>query len=486
MVSDLLRPPLFGARLGHHELLGLGFQPARGRQVLRGEGLLGFIRAHQPTGHHDLGDGAAFFQRLFDHVGRLAVADQRVERGGEPQALHGEGLADRPVGLDALYALLVEDADGVGQNRDRREQVMGGHRHHHVQLELAGLHAVGDRGVLPQHLEADLVEHLHDARVDLARHDRAAGLHRGQDQFVEARRRPGGQQPEVVGDAGQLERQQAQSRGSVANRGQALHRLEEILGRTHGQTRQPHELLHHLVAVLRPGVQARASGRAADAQLQEALFGLVQPVVRPADGAGVGAELLAHGHRHRVLQVGAARLDHVGELGRLGLEAGGQALQRVVQRGQDHQGREAHGRGNHVIGGLAHVDVVVGMDVGVLAQLATQQLVGPVGDHLVGVHVEGRPGPGLVGVHHEVVVVKPQRDLARRLLDRPSLLLRQVAQLVVRPSGGDLDGRDRPHHRRRQRQPADGEVAGRPKRLNAVIGALGQLELAQRIALGAE
>ena len=79
------------------------------------------------------------------------------------------------------------------------------------------------------------------------------------------------------------------------------------------------------------------------------------------DGGVKAVELLAERHRHRVLQLGAADLEHVGEFDRLGFEGEGEILQRLDQRrgGEDH-GEPQRGRIG-VVGRLRHVDVVVGM-----------------------------------------------------------------------------------------------------------------------------
>ena len=70
------------------------------------------------------------------------------------------------------------------------------------------------------------------------------------------------------------------------------------------------------------------------------------------------------------------------------LERGQQVVLGLVQRG------EMDGRREHVVGGLAHVDVVVG--VGAVA--------GEVGDDLVGVHVRRGARAGLEDVDRELVV----------------------------------------------------------------------------------
>jgi hypothetical protein len=62
---------------------------------------------------------------------------------------------------------------------------------------------------------------------------------------------------------------------------------------------------------------------------------------------------------------------------------------------------QVHGRGEDVVRGLAHVDVVVGMDI----------LAGQRRQHLVRVHVGGGPRAGLEDVDRELVVEFAGGDL---------------------------------------------------------------------------
>src|SRR5690606_33527997 len=166
------------------------------------------------------------------------------------------------------------------------------------------------------------------------------------------------------------------------------------------------------------GVDAGAHGGAPQGQLAQGL----QDILQTADGmfnhGGVAAELLAQADGRGVHQVGAADLDDVIEglgLFRQGVPQPPEGGQQVV--GQAFQGGDVHGRGDDVVAGLAHVDVVVGMNGAPGAQGAAQNLVGPVGDDLVGVHVGGRAGPGLENVQGEVVVQAPVDDLLAGLDD---------------------------------------------------------------------
>src|SRR5439155_10492130 len=88
----------------------------------------------------------------------------------------------------------------------------------------------------------------------------------------------------------------------------------------------------------------------------------------------------------------------------------------VVQRPADGH---VNGGGEHVVGGLPHVDVVVGVDRLLLVEaIAAGQLDGAVADDLVGVHVGRGAGAGLIDVDGELIVVLPGGDLAGGPQDR--------------------------------------------------------------------
>ena len=134
----------------------------------------------------------------------------------------------------------------------------------------------------------------------------------------------------------------------------------------------------------------------------------------------VAAELLAQRERHRVLQVGAADLDDVGELrglarssaSRSARTAGSRSRTIAVGRGDVHRGRE------RVVGGLRHVHVVVGVDRRLRAELAARHLDGAVGDDLVDVHVGLGARAGLPDVQREVVVERAGDHLVGRRDDQ--------------------------------------------------------------------
>ena len=97
---------------------------------------------------------------------------------------------------------------------------------------------------------------------------------------------------------------------------------------------------------------------------------------------------------------------------RLGLERGQQVLERrqelvmqLLDRGDVHGGREG------VVGRLAAVDVVVRMHRRLAAERRAEQLIGPIGDHLVGVHVGLGAGAGLPDHQREMLGQRAVRHL---------------------------------------------------------------------------
>ena len=172
----------------------------------------------------------------------------------------------------------------------------------------------------------------------------------------------------------------------------------------------------------------------------------------------VAAELLAERDRDRVHQVGAAGLDDVGEALRLLLQRRLQPAHRRQQVvGHLAQRRQVDGGGEDVVGGLAHVDVIVG--VGAVA--------GEVGDHLVGVHVRGGAGAGLEDIDRELVVVLALGDCGARRGDPLGQLGVEEAQLGVGLRRCGLDAAEPADHRHRHPLARDREVVDGLGRLAA-------------------
>jgi hypothetical protein len=182
--------------------------------------------------------------------------------------------------------------------------------------------------------------------------------------------------------------------------------------------------------------------------------------------------------------VGAPDLHHRVEDPRPVLQRRLQPAQRRQQVLLQRLGRgQVHGAGEDVVGRLPPVDVVVGVHGRLAPPLASQSLDGPVGDHLVGVHVAGGPRAGLEDVDRELVIVFPVRDLLGRGHDGVGDLRGQVPLVAVDLRGRPLDEGQGPDQPARQAPPADREVLHRPLGLRPPEGLGGHRHLAQGVLL---
>ena len=171
----------------------------------------------------------------------------------------------------------------------------------------------------------------------------------------------------------------------------------------------------------------------------------------------MGLELLPQEHGYRVLQLGAAQLDHVGVFLGLGLHGLDQLVQGVQQLAGHPQRRQLSRRGKHVVGGLGHVHVIVGM-YQEFSQLAPQNLRGPVGDHLVGVHVGRSARAALNGVHDKLVPQLARQHLVAGPNDSCGDFRLQGARPLIGHGRRLLDDHQAVHHVGMHQPPGHGEV----------------------------
>ena len=128
-----------------------------------------------------------------------------------------------------------------------------------------------------------------------------------------------------------------------------------------------------------------------------------------------GPEFLVERDRNGVHQVRARGFDDPGKLPRLAPEGLGERLHLPREPAADRDRGHVEGGREGVVGGLAEVDVVVGVDHRAVAAGGSQDLRRPSGEDFVHVHVEGGPRPGLVDVHHELLRVPPGQHLVAGL-----------------------------------------------------------------------
>ncbi len=130
-------------------------------------------RATRPVKRPALRPGAPAWPRRRTR----SVAPSAVTIAGECSALLRMRVR---VDLDAADAPSVEQCCSAGEQMDRRQHAARRHGHRGVDLQRRHRRRERDRCVVADHLGRDLLNHLGDHRVHLARHDRASGLQSGQ------------------------------------------------------------------------------------------------------------------------------------------------------------------------------------------------------------------------------------------------------------------------------------------------------------------
>jgi len=231
------------------------------------------------------------------------------------------------------------------------------------------------------------------------------------------------------------------------------------------------------------GVQAGAGCRAADAQPPQSLCAAPNALSVAADRFGIGTELLTQPHRHCVLQVGAPGFNHILEFQRLLLQRRRQPCHRRIQLVQPPQRAQADSGGDGVVGGLCHIDMVVGVHA-VLPALTAQKLCGAISNHLVCVHVVAGSGARLEGIDHKLFIPTTVHHLLRRLDDRVGDLWLQQTQVAVNLGGSKFDHPHRPDESPPGFKPRNGEVLHGALGLDAVQCLLRYRQLTQRVPFG--
>lgn len=345
-------------------------------------------------------------------------------KGGRGDGIHSRFLHDARnlllVGLETLNQVLLERAHAVREQSDAVQQVADDERLVDVELELA-VHAA-DRGgdVVAHDLGAEHGQGLALRRVDLAGHDAGAGLVLRQHQLAEAAAGAAAEVADVLGDLGERRGQRVEGARGLDDGVVGGERLELVGRRPELGARHLADLLRDGLGEALEGVDARAHGGAALRQEPEVGERALHPPDAEVQLRDVAGELLGQGQGRGVLEMRPADLDDL-----LGLELVDLPLQGVAEvpeRGQQRlldleHGGDVHDGGEGVVGRGGPVDVVVGMDGLLAAHGAAQDLDGPVGDDLVGVHVGLRAGAGLPDHEGEVVEVLQVGHLGGGLLD---------------------------------------------------------------------
>ena len=209
--------------------------------------------------------------------------------------------------------------------------------------------------------------------------------------------------------------------------------FELVLCRHKGVACGVGDVLGHQDVVPLGGVDARAHCRASQRQLLKVRQRVAQGLQPKLQLRHIPSKLLPQRQGRRVHQVGAADLDNVVEGPRLLRKGVAQPLHPWNGRVDNGRvGRDVHRRGERVVGALAFVHVVVGVHRTVaLTKGASRQHMGPVGHHLIDVHVALRPGARLPHHQWKLIVQLAGQNLFACRHDEVLLGRIQGAELAV-------------------------------------------------------
>ena len=310
----------------------------------------------------DFPDRAASGIGFLGQHGRPFIADVRQEGRDDADAVVDPGLAGFFVGLDAFEQVFDEGVDSVGQILHGVEEVEGHDRFHDVQFELAVFDAQADGHIVADDLVARLVENFSHDRIDFARHDGRTGLTGRQLQFVEAAARTGSHEAEVVGHLDEHERRSFHIARYFGEDIRVIGHIDEVAGRNEDIAGQHGKFRGDGFDVSRFSVEARADGRAAHVDDEDAFEGPGNALAAAGDSRSIGAHFLAERNGNGILQVGTAHLDDVFEFIGFDIQFRFQFLQGFCQLLAFHAQADFDARREDVVRRLSHVGVVVRRD----------------------------------------------------------------------------------------------------------------------------
>ena len=370
---------------------------------------------------------------------------------------------------DAHNAVVHEGLDCIAEGLDGLKEVVEDNRLECVQLELTRLCRHGNRHIVADDVERDLVHNLGDDGVNLTRHDGGTVLLCGKVDLAEAGARSGRHKAQVVTHLGEVHGTALYDAGYHCVAVKVLRRINGIIALHELLTGNRGHVLDDAVEVGAVCVETGTDCGSAHVEGANLFLRGIKALNIAADGARISVELLAETNRHGVLKLGAAHLNDGVELLGLFAQCLLEALQLNLRLAE--QGKCCHlsaGR-KHVVGGLTEVHVVVRVHEAVVALHAAQDFDGAVCDDLVCVHVERGTCAALNRVDNELVVELAVDDLIAGLYDSTCALLGELADLEVRDCGGLLNLRHADDELRVHLETRDVEVLVCAERLYAVI-----------------
>ena len=335
------------------------------------------------------------------------------------------------VGGDIHHAVVHKGLDAACQGGDGLEQFIEDDRLKGVQLQLTGLGCHGDGHIVADDGEGDLADHLGDNGVYFTGHDGRAVLLGRQVDLGKAGTGTGGHHTQVVGHFGQADRTGLEGAGSDHEAVQVLGGIHQIFCLAQVQTGNNRQVGNDGVDIALIGIDGSTDGGAAHIHMHQLIVDVTDAVEVSFHYGTVCAELLTQTDRDGILHLGTAHFQDMVELFLFFAQGADQSRQLEDHVLQQFDGGDLAGGGDHVVGGLRHIYMVIGMNDGVVAFFAAQNLDGTVGDHFVGVHVERGAGAALDTVGDKGIVQLAGQDLVTGLYDGVFDLFIHVTDLTV-------------------------------------------------------
>ena len=198
-------------------------------------------------------------------------------------------------------------------------------------------------------------------------------------------------------------------------------------------------------------IQASADRSSAQRKLAQNFDRFLRAFFRIGNLLRVAGKFLAKPDRRRIHQMGPADLDDVPEFFRLRFKRALQFFQRRDETVLQLFGRADVDRGrNHVVARLAHVHVIVRMNMLVRPDRFACKLRAPVRDYFVRVRVCARSGAGLKNVERKMVVEFSLGNFLRCLHNESGALCVEQAQVMIGLRGRPFDQAQRANERPRE------------------------------------
>ena len=232
-------------------------------------------------------------------------------------------------------------------------------------------------------------------------------------------------------------------------------------------------------------IDSGADGSAAHVQRFHFLCGNVHAPNASFHGIGICHKLLPQADGNRILHLRPPHFDDAVKGFGFGIKRLLQGNQLLAKPLQQAQRCEFSGGGDHIIGRLPAVHMVVGMHQGIVSLGASQQFNRPIGNHFIGIHIHGGSGTALNRVYHKLVVKLSRCNFIARPDDGIGNAGFQPPGIPIGNGGSLFDTGKTVYKFLMERQAGNREISLCAQGLDSIIGILRDFPVSDRIPLNA-